>query len=103
MQFSSIQCFGNQYSSERTMPCEQKYPMLSNKFNGSAQIFPNLLLRFLVRRISFLYLCFFIFSFLCLFTLISIMLPCSISRLLCLKSSHFLPLTHIRCKKGCST
>lgn len=34
-------------------------------------VLPSLLLKFLVRLISFLYLCFFIFSFLCLFTLIA--------------------------------
>jgi len=61
-----------------------RLPATSTSHNRS-----NLLRKFLVRRINFLYLCFFIFSFRCLFTLIAL----HISRIF-----SILPSSHLSCR-----
>ena len=64
-------------------------------------VLPSLLLRFLVRLINFLYLCFFIFSFLCLFTLIAYISGPLFSAALSRYSSNLSCLACRRDKKGC--
>jgi len=60
----------------------------------------NLLLRFLVLLINFLYLCFFIFNFRCLFTLIALHVMIFVVRS-CLHCSRRSCLIRIRSRNGC--
>ena len=69
---------------------------------SSSQIYnlSNLLLKFLVLFINFLYLCFFIFSFLCLLTLIALQIPAT-PLFFPVASSHCCCRMRIRSRNGC--
>ena len=95
--------FSRRQDAERSRPRRKRSQSIVVLYN-----LPNFLLRFLVRFLNFLSLCFFILAFLCLFTLISIIFGILLPKGLLIAaefpplfSRNFCCLVRILSKNGC--